>query len=272
MFDRLLIPLDGTSTANAALDAAERLADRWDASMTVTTLLRRGDRYLGLDGAVRRQTDRMHRKRDVEVRSLSYSVGEDIAGSFDAVPNTLIVMSTWARGRSAGLATNVAEDVLRHVRQPILLMGPADEIGDDWPSGKLLVCVDGTEFADTVVPFAAQWAKDLRLEPLVVGVIDTSKVPATIPRVAESNAVAQTARAIEDIVGRGPVGYDTLHGRDPARAIVDHAERNDVAMIALATHGRTGLSRLLHGSVAMDVIRAASCPVLVERPPIDPNR
>lgn len=49
---------------------------------------------------------------------------------------------------------------------------------------------------------------------------------------------------------------------DPASAIVRLAEEENVDMIVMGTHGRTGLSRLLMGSVAESIVRRASCPVL----------
>ena len=48
----------------------------------------------------------------------------------------------------------------------------------------------------------------------------------------------------------------------PTQTIVETAEQEKVAMIVMATHGRTGLTRLLMGSVAEEVVRKANCPVL----------
>jgi nucleotide-binding universal stress UspA family protein len=52
---------------------------------------------------------------------------------------------------------------------------------------------------------------------------------------------------------------------DPASVIVDTAEAEDVDLIVMSTHGRTGLSRWVLGSVAVKVLRCAPCPVLVVR-------
>jgi nucleotide-binding universal stress UspA family protein len=52
----------------------------------------------------------------------------------------------------------------------------------------------------------------------------------------------------------------------PARAIVEMAEREEVELIVMATHGRTGLLRVLMGSVAEEVVRKAKCPVLTVKP------
>ena len=59
------------------------------------------------------------------------------------------------------------------------------------------------------------------------------------------------------------IGYEhRLLSGAPAKAIVDLADAEGVEMIVLATHGRTGLTRLLMGSVAEAVVRKANCPVV----------
>ena len=54
----------------------------------------------------------------------------------------------------------------------------------------------------------------------------------------------------------------------PATMILKLAEQEDVDMIVMSTHGRTGLSRLLMGSVAEEVVRKAHCLVLTARDPV----
>jgi nucleotide-binding universal stress UspA family protein len=55
---------------------------------------------------------------------------------------------------------------------------------------------------------------------------------------------------------------------DPATEILKLAEVEDIALIVMGTHGRTGLSRLLMGSVAEDVVRRATCPAMMIKVPI----
>ena len=55
-------------------------------------------------------------------------------------------------------------------------------------------------------------------------------------------------------------------GDDVAAAIVRYATSNDIDLIVMATHGRSGLTNLLMGSIAESVLRAAPCPVLTLRP------
>jgi len=63
-----------------------------------------------------------------------------------------------------------------------------------------------------------------------------------------------------------PVARRLLAG-DPAEALIRLAQTEDVDMIVMGTHGRRGLTRLLMGSVAEAVVRAAPCPVLTVKQP-----
>ena len=63
-----------------------------------------------------------------------------------------------------------------------------------------------------------------------------------------------------------PVEYRLVTG-DPADAVVRLAEDDDADLIVLGSHGRTGLTRLLMGSVAEAIVRKAHCPVLVYKQP-----
>ena len=268
MVKRILVPLDGSLPATSALVVGERLADRWDAELHVLTLIKQGHIASGVNHIIERQVSRLEHRPKVDIRSLSYSIAEDIAAEFDRVDETLVVMSTWARGRSAGLMTNVAEDVLRLVRSPILVLGPDVEIDDDWPNGPVFITTDGSHFAESVVEAAIRLAGLLDVEPRLITVIDPAAVPAGIAPAAETNAVATLSEKIEALSGK-PADYDVLHGQHPANAIVDYAERYGGSLIAMSTHGRSGPSRIALGSVAMDVVRHARCPVLLGRPLVD---
>jgi universal stress protein A len=75
---------------------------------------------------------------------------------------------------------------------------------------------------------------------------------------------AELERMLHDVMPTDP-GVPCEHKLvigSPAHAIVEVAKEENAAMIVMATHGRTGLTRLLMGSVAEEVVRKANCPVL----------
>lgn len=95
-----------------------------------------------------------------------------------------------------------------------------------------------------------------------------ASAPSRIPRSDPSGPhpveilEANLARAAETITGID-VAIDVIAGDDAADAIVTRADRPDVSMVVLATHGRTGLQRWPMGSVAERVVRSATVPVHV---------
>jgi nucleotide-binding universal stress UspA family protein len=78
----------------------------------------------------------------------------------------------------------------------------------------------------------------------------------------------ELAKMLEEVIPPGDVRYEhRLLTGDPAGALVLFAEDEHIDLIVLGTHGRSGLSRLLMGSVAEAVVRRASCPVLTFKQP-----
>jgi nucleotide-binding universal stress UspA family protein len=79
----------------------------------------------------------------------------------------------------------------------------------------------------------------------------------------------ELVKMLEDVKPADPgVKYEQrLLTGDPAHALVDFAKEENVDLIVLGTHGRSGLSRLLMGSVAEAVVRRAECPVLTFKHP-----
>jgi nucleotide-binding universal stress UspA family protein len=65
------------------------------------------------------------------------------------------------------------------------------------------------------------------------------------------------------------IDYVVLHSKRPGPAIAQHANEEGAALIAMATHARTGLRRLTLGSVTAEVVSHATCPVLATAPPHD---
>jgi universal stress protein A len=136
----------------------------------------------------------------------------------------------------------------------------------------ILVPFDFSESAEA----ALKWASDLRastssppieivhaidLRPLVVA--DPPAVP-TEDEIRGLDRMLQATAARLDIPARTRV----IVGPSPiGDAIVDVAREEKVDLIVMGTHGKTGLRRLLLGSVAENVIRYAECPVLVVREP-----
>jgi nucleotide-binding universal stress UspA family protein len=136
---------------------------------------------------------------------------------------------------------------------------------------RLLVPVDGSPEAEAAVPLAIAVGRLYASEVVLLHVGPDPAAPMAVPYVvlppvpsqAELAAVAEPARARVAAAGL-PVHVRTRYAH-PAAAILDSIAEEDIDLVVLATHGRSGVSRWLYGSVTEKVVRHAMRPVLVCR-------
>jgi len=101
---------------------------------------------------------------------------------------------------------------------------------------------------------------------------DISPPPRGLPRDIEFKVMENLKRITQKCLDKpNKVNLEIEVSRFPADAICEYAKENMVDLIILTTHGRTGLSHLLMGSVAEAVVRKATCPVLIARPKAFPR-
>lgn len=267
MVQHLVVPVDGSTLAWHAFDVALALARRSGGDVRVIEVA-----CDPVDGryANERLNDELQRRGPfdvevtVEVRLTSEYVADEIAAIVSLRPESIIVMSSHGKGRSAAIVGSVTEDVLRRTSGPIVLVGPHAEVGDF--SGPVIVAVDGSQESEIALPLAAAWASTLGTTPWIVNVAEPALASSGGKGgdVFETAYPARLARNLAAFSGHA-VEYDELHDRHPGHAIAQYASRNNASMIVASSHGRSGLSRLVMGSVTSDFVRAATCPVTVVR-------
>lgn len=263
---QLIVPIDGSHESWRGAEVAFALAARCDATVDVVEVV------VSLDSAdqARHQLESGIRRigpGDVEVTPHVLRVEESVAATLGRLwnerPAATFVMSSHGRGRSAAVLGSVVEDLLQREHGPIVVVGPHVERFDF--TGRLLVSVDGSKLSETALPLGVAWGIELGMVPWIVEAVEPDTVvPADVAETAYTARLAQRFAAESG----HEVEYDVVHGKHPARAISDHAARNDVGLIVATTHGRAGLARLTVGSTAADIVRHATCPVLLHRPPV----
>jgi nucleotide-binding universal stress UspA family protein len=136
----------------------------------------------------------------------------------------------------------------------------------------IVVPLDGSSLSEGVLPYVENLALRLHAEVYFIQVVDPTPV-ATMP-LAVPISTEQELRNVEGYLSRLAsdwqakdidTKWELLHGA-PATSIVNFARSHKAFMIAMSTHGRSGLSRLVFGSVADRVMREAGIPVLLVRP------
>ena len=148
---------------------------------------------------------------------------------------------------------------------------------------KILLPLDGSEFAERIIPQVEPLAEKLGSELILLQVTTSFEtlIAETTPGMAGAGGVAldptpiveaEQAASDEYLAGlaarlsakgfKVSIEHPTGHG---ARTIIERAQALGVNLIAMTTHGRSGIGRLVFGSVAEEVLRHAQCPVLIVR-------
>jgi nucleotide-binding universal stress UspA family protein len=199
---------------------------------------------------------------------------EEITGYVEEQGMDLVVMGThgrrWAQRMLLG---SVTEEVVRTAACPVLTVQTDVEETPGQDVRRILVPVDFSDASETAVEHAAELAQTYDTQIELLHVVEEVTYPSAygvdpvymppqemIPRVEESlGEIAQKKIGHEGVQISATVGYAPL-------TILDHIEDNDVDLVVIATHGRTGLGRMLLGSVAERVIRRSAVPVFIVKP------
>lgn len=234
------------------------------------------------------------RRSGVAVSATVLSDGDTVAALVRHVRerrSDLVVMTTHDRSRlERWLLGRTAEQVTREVRVPVLLVRGHEELPtfEPLPSFRhVLVPLDGSPLASLVLPHVVALARATQARATLLAVIDpvlalgaAALPPADVgpgpvsvmePASAGESETAATAvldAAAEPLRNAGiPVDVQVSEDGQPARAILAEATRVGADVIAMSTHGRGALGRLVAGSVAEKVLHHALVPVLLYRPP-----
>jgi nucleotide-binding universal stress UspA family protein len=176
----------------------------------------------------------------------------------------------------------VADGLLRRTPCPILVIRPQE--GEELDPTQsvyrhILVTLDGSPESREVLPYATGLASLFGARITLLRVIPPHFVLGStyIPHpsreaggleVEETAARAQLDAEARALQGHGlAVGFETMAGAHPVEGILRFVGGSDVDLVAMATHGRGGVARLILGSVADKVIRGGSVPVLLHRAP-----
>jgi nucleotide-binding universal stress UspA family protein len=146
------------------------------------------------------------------------------------------------------------------------------------PYRTLLVTLDGSELAARALPEAERVAQLFDATLIVLRVVTDEHTLHLVPETLVDQVAEYTAQlreqqrqevsaaldaVVAQLAARGVRAAAVVAAGEPAAAILETAGKAGADLIVMSTHGRTGLARLLYGSVAEQVLHAAPCPVLL---------
>lgn len=299
---RILVPLDGSELAERALPLAAELARRSGAAVELVHVhVPISPDPIHVEGlpvidehmrSLRRDHERayLERARDrlppavaASAALLDGPVAATLAAHARAVGAWLIVLTTHGRGGLERIwLGSVADELARVSPVPVLLVRP-EPTAASGRFGRILVPLDGSKRGETILEHAVRLARlagDAEIilfeavQPVGAAVwLPQGELSAAVPADDLLQRQQEGARAYLEEVAR-PLAAAGLRVRtrmevagSVTAAILEAAQAEQVELVALATHGRSGLARLALGSVADKVVRASRTPVLLFRPP-----
>jgi nucleotide-binding universal stress UspA family protein len=297
---QILVPLDGSTHAAHALPWAIGISAKSGATIHLV-LVHEPDEYSEYAGAhfedydqegKAHETDYLDGVRKklvgdfagtVELHHLEGVVQETLTAEAERLGIDLVVMNAHGWGyTSRALLGSVSDYLMRHLHVPLLLLHSHASHGALHRPvlfRRVLVPLDGSELAASIVPRAEAlgklWNAEYHLVRVVApatpfgGLLGTTSGAGGAALFEKSRDDAR--RYLESIAARMrdralTASTQVLVHRKSAAAILQEANTAECDLIAMSTHGRGGLSRLVMGSVADKVVRAADAPVLVYQP------
>lgn len=271
MLERILIPMDGSEVAESVLRRSKLLLKRpgtevlllrttgmmpsasFDSSSLQATLHAEAETYL----------ERLKRRLEAEgvrVRTLVRDglAADLILGTASREGVTLILMSTHGRtGLSRWVFGSVAEKVLRASDTPVLVARAFGPEAPVYPPRKIVVPVDDSECSMEVLSAVETLAKAAGSRVAVLNVMEHGTVAGPVSPCLE--------RAYGRLKEAGIPCEPVLRRGDPAEQILEAARDFHADLVALTTHGRSGVGRWVLGSITEKVLRTAPVSLLVTR-------
>jgi nucleotide-binding universal stress UspA family protein len=297
---RLLVPLDGSRPAEAAIPPALALAERTGASVTLIHVLEHdapatvhGEPHLGtvtaaaayLEGVAVRFVEAGVTVETHVHDNPERDVSASIAAHGDELDADLIVLAAHGAGGLRGfLFGRVAQQVLRRGVRPLFLVQAdgEDELTRPYTCDTMALLLDGSEQAAEALPIALPVARAFQATLHLIAAVPTvrqlgsNRSPAVtllpgaaravldLEQDATTNYLAHIATAVRN---QGIAVTTAVVRGDPADATVAEAERVHADLLALATHGRQGLSGIWSGSIGARVLGRFNRPLLLARAP-----
>ncbi|MHC4607085.1 MAG: universal stress protein [Planctomycetota bacterium] len=262
MFHRLLVPLDGTKEAEAILPLAKALLESTSSQLLLVHVVGEGKKKVQEGEKYLKRTTRRIHKGAVRTAVSSGPPDSQIITEATRLLADGIALSSSTLSKGLG---SVAKRIVERSKVPVVVWvrGRSKKPVSHRPK-RFLVPLDGTEESEGVLGIAASLLgrKDTKVTLLRVGMKSywsLGGLPGS-PSIATSRLQGYLGKCADRLGHPGRVRCLVRRG-DPIETILGEARTHD--MVVMASHHRTGISKLIHGSVAQELLELVPVPMLV---------
>lgn len=283
MFKRILAALDGSQLAESALPYVSDLAGRFRSQVHLVTVISEAERGLGLDRVfdayLARIADQLRENKvTAKTALLSGNPSDEILKYAEKNNIDLIAITSLGKGGSGRWNLGSVAEKVSVASSVAVLLVPVKS-GAGAPSGtfftKILVPVDVSDLGGAALPCVFALGPKARSSVTLIYVEPKPYTPTQLARkyyeeTAEylrKNVREYLEKTAKDMREDGiEADYEIVTG-DPAEQILNYARNKMCDLIAMSTHGRTGIVRWALGSVANKVLHTTTIPLLLVRAP-----
>jgi nucleotide-binding universal stress UspA family protein len=290
MFETILVPLESSALDEPLLGQVQRLARHEDVRLVLLHVVdpEGGEEYGGADvhitlrcgSAERRLADlqKLLSEEGLEVSS-KVMMGDPatvIVSQGESLGASVIALATHGRwGPKRWFEGSVSEAVLRNATVPVLVVNPGRATEGSTSTGfrRILVPLDGSERAAKILPHVRSLARLYESSVTLLRVGIHLPVPPLGPAPLGLDQLPSLRKAYRDVLRGytsqlvGDVDVQVVFADTAANGVLETVDRGGYDLVALATHGRTGLDRVLFGSTAESIARVCTVPLLAWRDP-----
>lgn len=283
MYGRILVPLDGSELAESSFPYVKHIAKKLNSEVILMMVcLPSNYAELPLKAYIKNKVKEFQAK-GIKTNSKILR-GEAAPAILDFAQKNdidLIVMSAHgSSGASRWSLGSCATKVLQKTNKPTLLVKSKKIKAKTFNADlkKFLVSLDGSQFSEAIIPYIKELTKINKPDVTLIRVIEPVTLPFTTGYIEHEKyekeimerAKEEASRYLQkkkEIFEQEEIKASTalLKGH-PANEILNYAEENNISLIAITTHGYTGITKWAYGSVAANIIESSSIPVLLFRP------
>jgi len=296
VFNHILVPLDGSALAEAALPAAAFLAGKSNASVTLMHTIERrapgevhGDRHLTqaseassyLDAVAARSFPDIRVNRHVHTEAVGAVAPSIVAHAEELEADLIVLCSHGGSGLRGLLFGRIAQQVIAQGTTPVLMVQPTDDGSPPaFACNRIMVTLDGDTNHEQGLPIAENLALRCGAELFLVSVVPTldtlsgerastgKLLPGAMSAVLDLAEAGLREQLAKHLLRQGEAGIRAsavVQRGDPIDVLVAVAKERLVDVIVMGTHGKTGLDAFWSGSITSQVSYRTTTPVLLVR-------